>query len=105
VVKVVVDGAGRALYFSRAPVPHGAGGGQAVLPLKHIGVYAFRREALLKLTGLPPAPLERIERLEQLRALYHGMILEVLITEVDHLGIDTRAEYEAFVKRVQASRT
>ena len=68
-------------------------------PLKHIGVYGYQREALLKLARLEPVPLERIERLEQLRALHHGMTIRVIVTDRDHLGIDTRAEYEAFVKR------
>ncbi|MHC4945900.1 MAG: 3-deoxy-manno-octulosonate cytidylyltransferase [Planctomycetota bacterium] len=99
VVKVVLDGEGRALYFSRAPIPHGAKAGGDPAPLKHIGVYAYRRQTLLKLAGLDPVPLEGCEKLEQLRALHHGMTIKVLVHPEDHLGIDTREEYEAFKKR------
>jgi len=102
VVKVVVGADGQALYFSRAPIPHG--GGKDCEPLKHIGVYAYRREALLKLAALDPVPPERAERLEQLRVLYHGMAMHVIIWHKDHLGIDTREEYEAFVKRYEKGR-
>lgn len=102
VVKVVVNAEGRALYFSRSPIPHGSGPGCE--PLKHIGVYAYRRDALLKLASLAPVPLERAEKLEQLRALHHGMAMHVILVEEDHLGIDTREEYEAFVKRYEKGR-
>lgn len=98
VVKVVLDGAGRALYFSRAPIPRGAAPGGDPAPLEHIGVYAYRREALLALSRLPPAPAERAERLEQLRALHHGMTIRVLVTPAEHAGIDTPEEYAAFVR-------
>jgi 3-deoxy-manno-octulosonate cytidylyltransferase (CMP-KDO synthetase) len=84
VVKVVADTQGRALYFSRAPVPwdrDGAGAGAAHMSfagsLRHIGIYAYRVAALRKLTSLPPSPLEVRERLEQLRALAHGMQIQV----------------------------
>lgn len=95
VVKTVLDKDNNALYFSRSPIPNK---GTEELRLKHIGVYAFQREVLKDLTRLPPAPLEKIEKLEQLRALHHGMTIHVLITEKDHLGIDTQEEYNAFVK-------
>jgi 3-deoxy-manno-octulosonate cytidylyltransferase (CMP-KDO synthetase) len=99
VVKVVVDGGGRALYFSRAPIPQGAKPEGEPKPLKHIGVYAYRRDVLLKLASLDPVPLETCEKLEQLRALHHGMTIKVIEHPEDHLGIDTREEYEAFVAR------
>ncbi|MFH1999612.1 MAG: 3-deoxy-manno-octulosonate cytidylyltransferase [Planctomycetota bacterium] len=99
VVKVVVSEEGRALYFSRAPIPHNAVPGEEPQPLKHIGVYAFQRETLLQLTRLPPAALERLEKLEQLRALSCGMTIHVLLADRDHLGIDTPEEYESFVKK------
>ena len=98
VVKVVLDGASRALYFSRSPIPHGAAPGGTPPPLKHLGVYAFRRETLFTFTALPPAPAERVERLEQLRALHHGISIRVLITEDDPPGIDTPEEYAAFAR-------
>jgi 3-deoxy-manno-octulosonate cytidylyltransferase (CMP-KDO synthetase) len=88
VVKVVTDGRGHALYFSRAPIPHvrtnppnaRSSAEQALhggLGLRHVGLYAYRREALLRLASLPPSPLERAESLEQLRALHHGLAIRV----------------------------
>ncbi len=92
VVKVVVSPAanasrGRALYFSRAPVPSGDG------PLyHHIGLFAFRRRALERFVALPPSPLERRERLEQLRALEAGMRIDVAFVDTVPLGVDTPAD-------------
>ncbi len=98
-VKVVLDHGGRALYFSRSPIPHGARvGGAPLVPLKHRGVYAFRRETLLEVAALPVAPLEQVERLEQLRWLHHGQRLRVVITPRDGLGIDTPEDYRRFVQ-------
>ena len=84
-VKVVTDRRGRALYFSRAPVPlhrDGAPGGAAGVrsfegARRHVGIYAYRVAALRMLTGLAPTPLERAEKLEQLRALEHGLVIQV----------------------------
>lgn len=93
VVKAVVawpeeaPGIGRALYFTRAPAPGGAG------PVwHHIGIYAYRREALDRFAALPPSPLERRERLEQLRALEHGMTIGVRLVETIPFGVDTPAD-------------
>jgi 3-deoxy-manno-octulosonate cytidylyltransferase (CMP-KDO synthetase) len=78
VVKVVTDRTGNALYFSRCPIPAGglaagaAGGGDAAVAMHHIGLYAYRRSFLSQFARLAPTPLERAERLEQLRALEHG---------------------------------
>jgi len=109
-VKVVADGSGtdgggRALYFSRSPIPHGAlsGAGRSE-PLKHLGVYAYRREALLAFSALRPVALERTERLEQLRALCHGMAIGVIVTDDDSPGIDTAEDYAAFVKSYTLAR-
>jgi len=81
VVKVVADANGRALYFSRAPIPHDRDGirrpGQ-VLGLRHIGMYGYRKDVLLRLAALPPSPLELVEKLEQLRALEHGIAIGVV---------------------------
>lgn len=82
VVKVVTDLAMNALYFSRAAL------GSLQTALRHIGVYAYRREALERFVGLPQSPLERAESLEQLRALQHGFKIAVLLTEKAHLGVD-----------------
>ncbi len=78
---------GRALYFSRAAVPAGEG------PLyHHIGVYAFRRRALARYVALPPSPLERREKLEQLRALEAGMRIDAALVDTVPLGVDTPAD-------------
>lgn len=75
---------GRALYFSRLPVPSGDG------PLwHHFGLYAFRRAALRRFIALPPAPLELRERLEQLRALEHGMRIDVALVDIEHFDVNT----------------
>jgi 3-deoxy-manno-octulosonate cytidylyltransferase (CMP-KDO synthetase) len=92
-VKVVLDRAGYALYFSRSPIPyHRQDGGAA--PLKHIGIYGYQRAALLQLAELPPSPLEISESLEQLRALENGLRLRVLPGRTSP-GVDTREDLEA----------
>ncbi len=78
---------GRALYFSRAPVPAGAG-----RLLHHVGLYAFRRNALERFVGLPAAAIEQRERLEQLRALAAGLRIEVAVIDAVPLGVDTPAD-------------
>lgn len=95
-VKVVTDRDGRALYFSRALIPHGAGapGGAAIPLLLHIGLYAFRHETLQALAGLPPCALEQAERLEQLRALWYGLPIHVAVGDYHSYGIDTRDDLE-----------
>lgn len=92
VVKVVVDRDGYALYFSRSPIPHDRDGGgrlPAGAACKHIGLYVYRRECLLRLARLEPTPLERLERLEQLRALEHGIRIMTVETRFDSIGVDT----------------
>jgi len=98
VVKAVRAENGRALYFSRAPVPFrrdgppGADLLSAVPFLRHLGLYAYRREALLRWVALPPSPLEQVERLEQLRALEAGLPMGIAV--VDHAagGVDTEQD-------------
>jgi 3-deoxy-manno-octulosonate cytidylyltransferase (CMP-KDO synthetase) len=105
VVKAVVDAKGRALYFSRAPIPSGLeAGGEAAVWLQHIGVYAFRREFLQEFTRLSAGALERLERLEQLRALENGHAIRVLLTEHEYRGIDTEEEYREFVAACREGR-
>lgn len=94
VVKVVFAEDGGALYFSRAPIPwdRDAGGG-APGAHRHLGLYAYRVEALSRLTALPPCELERIERLEQLRALWHGMRIRIELAQaLPGPGVDTPAD-------------
>lgn len=97
VVKVVTDCNGRALYFSRSPIPYS---GETY---KHVGLYAYRSCALRAISALPPCPLEEAERLEQLRFLYHGLPITVHRTEQESLGIDTEKEMveaEEAVRRI-----
>jgi 3-deoxy-manno-octulosonate cytidylyltransferase (CMP-KDO synthetase) len=96
VVKVVVDSAGRALYFSRAPIPHRRDpGGAAPAALRHIGLYAYRAAFLRRFPTLAPSPLECVEALEQLRVLWHGERIAVLHTEArPGPGVDTPADLE-----------
>ena len=86
VVKVVCGQDGRALYFSRAPIPHGATSADGAY--RHVGVYVFRRESLLRFASLDRTPLERAESLEQLRALENGMTIRVVTTDVATIGVD-----------------
>jgi 3-deoxy-manno-octulosonate cytidylyltransferase (CMP-KDO synthetase) len=93
VVKLVTDARHNALYFSRSliPFPRSRDGFR---PLKHLGVYGYRRATLLRLMELPPADLERIESLEQLRALYYGISLRVIPAVQDSVGVDTQADLD-----------
>jgi len=105
VVKVVCNAAGDALYFSRSPIPYVRAAGDLReaaaaalargLARRHVGLYAFRREALLRFAALPPAPLEQAEGLEQLRALHHGMRIRVVETEgTASVAVDTAEDLE-----------
>ena len=102
-MKVVLDARNRALYFSRAVIPYPRDAkGQPDAPsqwLLHIGIYAYRRDFLLRLAKLTPTPLERREQLEQLRALEHGFPIAVALVEQAAVGIDTPEDYAAFVVR------
>ena len=88
-VKTVLNEQGRALYFSRSPIPHGAEQFR-----HHIGVYAYKRDVLEKLTHTPPAPLEIQEKLEQIRALCLGMHIQCVEVEADSLSVDTPEDLE-----------
>jgi 3-deoxy-manno-octulosonate cytidylyltransferase (CMP-KDO synthetase) len=123
VVKVVVDASGRALYFSRAPIPYvraeegpaAAGHSEQALsptvrdvsrtaagPFRHIGLYAYRRAFLLELASLPQTPLERAESLEQLRALEHGYAIQAVETQYESIEVDTPEDL-ARVRRLLAA--
>jgi len=97
-VKVVVDLAGNALYFSRAPIPFEEKG--SFLFLRHQGIYGFRRNTLLQFVKWKPTPLEHTESLEQLRALENGVKMHVLITAKGSPGIDTLADAEALEQKL-----
>ncbi len=105
IVKVVVNQHGRAMYFSRALIPHDRDGvGETAPVLKHVGLYVYRREFLPAYIALPATPLETTERLEQLRVLEHGESIAVAITPCETQGIDTPEQYEAFVQRYLAAQ-
>lgn len=95
VVKVVCDRDGNALYFSRRPLPFWRDGGDDLsLAFKHIGLYAFRREFLLRFAQLAPTPLERAESLEQLRALEWGYRIRVSEVAAESIEVDTPSDLE-----------
>lgn len=93
-VKVVVDNKGNALYFSRAAIPYSRDSEAEVSYYKHIGIYAFRKEALLQFTKLPQGQLEQIEKLEQLRYLENNFKIRLAVTPHATIGIDTREDLE-----------
>ena len=104
VVKVVRDASGRALYFSRAPVPWPRATPDAPPETArvHLGLYAYRRDVLRRLASLPPADLERVESLEQLRALAHGIAIHVVETDHDSVGVDTADDLARVRERMLA---
>lgn len=93
VVKVVTNRGGDAIYFSRCPIPFARDGG-ATPYYKHVGLYVYRRAFLLGYSSLPVGPLERAERLEQLRALENGFAIRVVETDYESLGVDTPEDLE-----------
>jgi 3-deoxy-manno-octulosonate cytidylyltransferase (CMP-KDO synthetase) len=104
VVKVVRDRRGRALYFSRSPIPMVRDGqpelkGNSQLFLQHLGLYAYRKSALLELALMPPEPLEETEKLEQLRVLAMGWPIQVGVVAHAGRGVDTPEDYEHFVSQ------
>ena len=104
-VKVVFDDAGRAMYFSRSPIPFVREAedlnfhAEPPLFYMHLGIYAYRRDFLLKLSTLPPSQIEQAEKLEQLRVLQAGHSIVVGVTQHSSSGIDTPEDYAAFVAR------
>jgi 3-deoxy-manno-octulosonate cytidylyltransferase (CMP-KDO synthetase) len=97
-VKVVTDSAGRALYFSRATIPHDRDKSGGIQYFKHLGFYAYRKAALDRFCALPESDLERAERLEQLRFMESGIPIHVALTPFDTIGVDTEDD----LKRVEA---
>jgi 3-deoxy-manno-octulosonate cytidylyltransferase (CMP-KDO synthetase) len=111
IVKVAIDNEGFAVYFSRAPIPYhrdrwrdlGAVEGEGASVFHHIGIYSYRREALLALSALRPTRLELTERLEQLRALENGMRIKVGETAYEVMGVDTPEDLEKVEKWLSSS--
>src|SRR5262249_39817968 len=94
VVKVVTDVHGDAIYFSRLPIPYLRNDGDTATYYKHVGLYVYRRDFLMAYPELPVGPLERAERLEQLRALENGFKIRVVETEYDSIGVDTPEDWK-----------
>ncbi len=108
-VKVVCDRRGRALYFSRSPIPFVRDGepdftARPAQFLQHLGIYAYRREFLLHLAQLPLEPIEEMEKLEQLRVLGYGHGIRVEVVSHAESGVDTLDQYDAFVRRFRTAR-
>lgn len=107
IVKVIVNQHHQAIYFSRHPIPYArdAEDDEAWLNcttyFKHIGIYAYRKSFLLKYAGWKPSALEQAEKLEQLRVLFHGYPIHVAETENEPMGIDTEADLQAAINRIQ----
>ena len=106
VVKVVVNATSRALYFSRRTIPYLRDAASrsvseqlaAFAFLKHLGIYGYKRETLLRLVKFPPSPLENAEKLEQLRALEHGIQIAVVKVDYDSVGVDAPEDVERVEK-------
>ncbi len=108
VVKVVHDVEGRALYFSRQPIPanRDAAGATPACALRHLGLYAYRVAALQQLAASPPCELESLERLEQLRALWLGLMIRVDVArEMPGRGVDTLEDLEAVSRQLRELAT
>jgi 3-deoxy-manno-octulosonate cytidylyltransferase (CMP-KDO synthetase) len=113
IVKVVFNEEGFALYFSRAPIPYHRNAWKDLRPItvhgsrftlfKHIGIYAYRKDVLLKFAGIPPTRLERIEELEQLRALEYGLKIKIKKTKFETIGIDVPMDIERVEKCLSIS--
>lgn len=105
IVKAVVAMDGTALYFSRHPIPFKRDDASAAPTyFHHLGIYGYRREFLLEFSSWQPTPLEQAEKLEQLRALEHGIRIDTIRIASAPAGIDTAEQYEAFVKRFKSGR-
>ena len=102
-VKVVTGIGGRAIYFSRCPIPFQREKSETAPYFKHIGLYVYQRDFLLAYSSLPVGPLETAERLEQLRALENGYRIRVVETEYESLGVDTAEDLERVSKLFAAS--
>ncbi|HKW16448.1 MAG TPA: 3-deoxy-manno-octulosonate cytidylyltransferase [Terriglobales bacterium] len=99
-VKVVTDMQGRALYFSRATIPHDRDGSRPKY-FKHLGIYAYRKPWLDKFVALPESTLERTERLEQLRMLENGIPIYVAEIAFDSIGVDTEEDFARVLKKIK----
>lgn len=104
IVKVVTDSRDFALYFSRSPIPFIKSRGSDTVFFRHIGLYVYRKDFLLKFTGLPQSPLEKAESLEQLRALEHGYNIKVKETDYYPVGVDVPDDVSRVEKLMKSKR-
>jgi 3-deoxy-manno-octulosonate cytidylyltransferase (CMP-KDO synthetase) len=104
-VKVVIAANGRALYFSRATIPYDRDRQGGIAHLKHLGLYAYRREALQRFPNLPPSELEAAEKLEQLRFLENGIDIHVTQTPYDTIGVDTEEDLQRVEEILISTKT
>jgi 3-deoxy-manno-octulosonate cytidylyltransferase (CMP-KDO synthetase) len=105
IVKCITDINGRAIYFSRSVIPYdrnSAGVGAVGSYKRHLGIYAYRKDFLMKYTSLEPSFLEQAEKLEQLRAIENGYTILTAMVEKAWDGVDTEEQYQAFIERVNA---
>lgn len=102
VVKVVTDLSRRALYFSRSPIPHERDGRGGAVFLRHQGIYGYRRKVLLDFVKWKPTPLEQAEKLEQLRALEHGVSIGVVIVRRGSVGVDVPGDLAKAARALRA---
>ncbi len=99
-VKVVIDSEGNALYFSRAPIPFFREEKESIYPLKHVGIYGFRKETLMSFVDMDRGTLEVLEGLEQLRLLEKGITIKVLLTDNFYHGVDTQEDIKVVEKHM-----
>lgn len=104
VVKVVTDLAGRALYFSRSTIPHDRDGDGGIKYLRHQGIYGYRRTVLLDFVKWKPTPLEKAEKLEQLRALEHGVSIGVIVVKRASVGVDVPGDLAKAARVLRGGR-
>lgn len=102
-VKVVLDKHKYALYFSRSPIPYQprVKSVKSAVALRHLGIYGYRKDVLLSLVRIPPSPMEKLENLEQLRALENGIRIKIGIVKSAQTGIDTFRDYQYFLQRLR----
>ncbi len=100
-VKVVLSRSGHALYFSRSPIPYFRNRKDSFKPLKHVGIYGFRKDALMRFVSMGRGTLEEVEGLEQLRLLEEGVRIKVLISENFYHGVDTQEDLKIVEERLQ----
>jgi 3-deoxy-manno-octulosonate cytidylyltransferase (CMP-KDO synthetase) len=103
IVKCITDVNGRAIYFSRSPIPYdrqASGIGPAGHYWRHLGIYAYRKDFLMTYTAMQPSFMEQTEKLEQLRAIENGYMILTATVEKAWDGVDTEEQYQAFVRRI-----